>query len=156
MNERSLNREKIMAELEAIRTANPDGLLYPHEAVAWAASHPDSELHSQIEWDDTKAAAEYRADQVRQIIRVIVVQSKESPQMVRAYISQPSDRTHGGGYRRIEESLARARAELVNEALRKIATMENSFTHLPELSPLFQKIKDDVREFSQAGMKAVA
>lgn len=156
MANEKLDREKIHAELEAVRAADSDGVLYPKAVVAWARDNPDSVLHSQIEWDDTKAAEEYRADQVRQIIRVVVVQSAETAGMIRAYVSQPSDRVHGGGYRTIAESLAKARQELVNEALAKLTTMENSFGHLPELSPLFEGIRRLAKDFAQALVKAAA
>lgn len=152
----ALDREKIMAELEAIRSAEPDGILYPQNAVQWARNNPESELHGKIEWDDGKAAEAYRVDQVRAIIRVIVIPGKEGPEPIRAYVSQPSDRVHGGGYRRVEESLAKARAELVNDALRKLQTIGNGYTHLPELAPLFEGIRNVVREFQQSKITVAA
>ncbi len=151
-----LDREKVYAELEAIRAADSDGVLYPKNVVQWARENPESTLHGELEWDDAKAAEEYRTDQARAIIRVVVVQSKETPDMIRAYVSQPSDRVHGGGYRRVEESLAKARAELVNDALRKLATIGNGFTHLPELAPLFDGIKGLVQQFAQAKVSVAA
>lgn len=142
-----LKREKLTEEFEAIRSLDKDGLLRPEVAVLWARQNPDSELHRKLEWDDSEAAEQWRVDQVRQLIRVIVVPSSETGQHVRAYVSQPSDRVHGGGYRPISESLAKARQELVNEALATVKRLRNQFAHLPELDPLFTAIEHDVDEY---------
>jgi hypothetical protein len=124
-----------------------DGKLHPEAAVAWAKGKPESELYSVIEWDDAKAADAHRIAQVRGLIRIVVVQSKETARNVRAYLSQPSDRAHGGGYRKMEDALAAARQELVNDALATVERIKDRFTHLPELASLFLEIDRAVAGF---------
>lgn len=142
-----LKREQLKTELEEIRGMSDDGLLHPEKAVLWARQHKKSQLYANLEWNDTAAAEKYRIDQVRQIIRVIVLPSDQTEQLVRAYVSLPSDREHGGGYRTIQDGLTRARQELVNEALKELRNFSNRYTHLPELGPVFKSVEGLVDGF---------
>lgn len=47
------------------------------QAVITAASEPDHPLHDRFEWDDTAAAAKYRLDQARRLIRVVRIEYQE-------------------------------------------------------------------------------
>jgi len=73
-----------------------------------------------------------------------VIQSSETAKNIRAYVSQPSDRQNGGGYRPTQDALAAARQELVNEALNVLTSTRTRFTHLPELDPLFARVDEVV------------
>jgi len=137
----------VRQELELVRELSRDGLLRPGNVVAWARQHVNSVIHGQLEWDDTKAGEAYRIDQARQLIRVIVTYSTEVRGTVRAYISQPSDRVRGGGYRTYENSILQARQELVADALNELRNLSNRWTHLPELGPIFAVLEKAVREF---------
>jgi hypothetical protein len=142
-----LLREKLREELEKVREASPDRKLHAEKAVEWAKTHRRSTLAGLLEWDQAKAADAYRVEQVRHIIRVVVITPPEMPRTVRAYVSMASDRTHGGGYRPTAEALARGRQELVNEALMVLRRLRDRFTHLPELDPLFTNVARLVDEY---------
>lgn len=92
---------EIQQALEAIRLADPAGLLHP-EAVVEAAKDEASVLHSRFEWDDTKAAAAHRLAQAAHLIRVCVTVLPDSNAPVRVYASLPDDRgaPQGAGPRR--------------------------------------------------------
>ena len=137
--------EQIRTELEEVRKLSEDRLLHPEKAVAWARQNKDSALYSSLEWNDAEAAEQYRIEQVRQLIRVVVIPSTETGRKIRAYISHPSDRVNDGGYRRVEESLALARQELVAEAIKTVCTLRNRYTHLPELDEMFFEIEKIAR-----------
>lgn len=142
-----LKKEVILRELEEVRALSEDGLLHPEKAVAWARQHRESEIYKHLEWNDGLAAEQYRVEQVRQVIRVVVINSSETDQTVRAYISTPTDRVTGGGYRQMNDALMRARQELINEALKTLENFGNRYAHLPELDTLFSRISEGVREF---------
>jgi len=60
------------------------------EVLVEAASNPGSPLHECFEWDDTKAAAEYRKVQARLILRSLTVTVQEDddhePVQVNAFV----------------------------------------------------------------------
>jgi len=55
----------IGAELEGLRD---DGVLHTKRVLQWARENTSSALHKALEWDDSKAAEEYRLHQMRDII----------------------------------------------------------------------------------------
>lgn len=76
--------EKVNKDLEKI------GELTPENIVSYAESHPRSELHKCFTWDDTKAAAEWRKQEARQVVCCLVYtedEPKEEPTQIRVYQS---------------------------------------------------------------------
>ena len=61
-----LDANKVGQELDALR--NEEGVLDIHEVLEWATNHPKSELAKGLEWDDDRAAFEYRLHQLRVIV----------------------------------------------------------------------------------------
>jgi hypothetical protein len=89
------------AELDLIRQ-RAGGFLRPADVVDHAKSKK-SALHGFFEWDDGKAAAQYRLAQARAIIRVVVQVNEQSSEKVRAFVSLQQDRNSAGGYRAFAE-----------------------------------------------------
>lgn len=85
-------------ELETMAAAN-NGVVTV-DMVIDAAKNEDSPLHSHFEWDNDKAAENYRRWQARALIArcKITIASSEGVE-VRAFVSLTQDRTSGGGYR---------------------------------------------------------
>ena len=141
MNEHRLT---VTSELEQIRQKH-GGLLKPEDVVAFARNKRTA-LHSEFEWDDAKASAEFRLEQARRVIRVsvTVLPSPHSDQEpVRAYVSVASDRAQpGGGYRSFADVMTDddMRAELVNEALGEAKRWRRKYERLRELAPIFRAI----------------
>ena len=141
MNEHRLS---VTSELEQIRQKH-GGLLKPEDVVAFARNKRTA-LHSEFEWDDAKASAEFRLEQARRVIRVsvTVLPSPHSDQEpVRAYVSVASDRAQpGGGYRALADVMSddEMRAELVNEALGEAKRWRRKDERLRERSPIFRAI----------------
>ena len=70
--------------------------------VLQAAQDENNILHRFFEWDDTEAAKQYRREQARSLIqRCKITVLDSTPTHVRAFISLPSDRESGGGYRMV-------------------------------------------------------
>lgn len=64
------------------------------------AKDESSPLHKHFEWDDTEAAEQYRRQQARVLIqRCKITLLDTDPVQVRAFVSLPTDRENGGGYR---------------------------------------------------------
>jgi len=88
------------------------------------ARQEGSILHKHFEWDDSKAAEQYRRDQARALIqRCKITLVDNTPVQVRAFVSLPSDRDAGGGYRLTAEVVSdeTMKAELVRDIKMTIA-----------------------------------
>lgn len=75
------------------------GRLTP-EQVLEAASDPKSALHSQFEWDDSKAAYAHRLDQARELIRRVKIELVVEERTIKAvaYVRDPDRQTSEPGY----------------------------------------------------------
>lgn len=144
--------DELLAEFVSIR--GKAAVVSPAAAVDWARKNKRSVLHSKLEWNDKIAGEEYRQGQVRAILRVIVIPSQEQPRVVRAWISNPSDRVVDGGYRPLAESLATGRTALVDEAIGSMRQWRNRYTHLPELDTLFDAIDRAIDKWEASRHKA--
>lgn len=133
--------------IEAVRAADPEGLLRP-EAVVEAARDDSSPLHSYFTWDDTEAARRQRLHEARHLIRVAVTVLPNSTEPVRAFVSlstergkaQPGRVTGGSGYRLITKVLTdeQAREQLLADALRELEAFRRKYARLAELAPVFK------------------
>jgi hypothetical protein len=70
------------------------------DQVIELARDEDSILHKHFTWDDTKAAEAYRKQEARALIQRCKIRLVENePVEIRAFVSLPTDRENGGGYR---------------------------------------------------------
>ena len=109
----------VKSELEALQR---NGLLKPSSVVE-AARDVNSPLHSHFEWNDGEAAEKWREEQARNLIRSITIEvDAGQPVTVRAYISIPSDRADGSGYRSFADVMSSSvlRSQLASEIESKI------------------------------------
>ena len=74
--------EKVYSELETIRTKSPQSI------VDYAEEHPDSELYKCFTWDDSKAANEWRKQEARQVVRLLVFADDETKQPTQIRVLQ--------------------------------------------------------------------
>ena len=82
------------------------------------AKDENSILHKHFEWDDSEAADQYRRQQARALIQKCRIQLVETePVSIRAFVSLPTDRGAGGGYRLTSEvvSDANMKEELLHD-----------------------------------------
>lgn len=96
-------RRALEARLEKIRLQN-GGVLTP-DAVVKDAKNRNSPLHEHFEWDDTKAAYQYRLDQARELIRKVRVEVVTSTHTVCApmYVRDPRVDADKQGYAPVAE-----------------------------------------------------
>ena len=130
-------KDKVKQELEQIQKEH-GGVLHPQHVVDFARNK-NSALHSRFEWDDGKAAKAYRIVQARQLIRVYVQVAADNVTEVRAFVSLPSDREAGGGYRSTDSVMTdeQRRAELLQMALKELAIFRRKYATLEQLAQVF-------------------
>ena len=80
--------------------AKRNGGILKVDDVLEEAKNVNSVLHQHFEWDDSEAAEHYRRQQARALIQRCRIQLVETePVKIRAFVSLPTDREQGGGYR---------------------------------------------------------
>lgn len=134
--------DPLKAEILAVAASSPDGLLRPSALVEYAASNPESELHNHFKWNDAEAAAEYRIQQARQLIRLVIKFEPRVNRIVRGFVSVATDRINDGGYRTVESALDNPllRGQLVEQALNDLAGVRGRYKHLPEMDAVFDAV----------------
>jgi hypothetical protein len=130
----------IADELEAVARIH-EGLLRPMDVVDYARN-PNTVLHSKFEWDNTKAAEEYRLWQAREIIVQVKVQMVQGlkQQDYQVYVSLREDRQQdGGGYRYLVDVMKNPsrRAMFLAEALADFEVWKRKYSALTELASIF-------------------
>ena len=130
----------IRDELLALMDADPDRMLHPRRIVEWARTHHGSALYKAIEWDDEKAAEEYRLSQVRSLIKMHVITDEHEPQMV----SLSFDRAKGGGYRDIDDVLQDRDLSkiMLRDALDDLQRVQKRYERVAELTSVWVSVED--------------
>ena len=127
--------EKVYSELETIETKSPQNI------VDYAEEHPDSELHKCFTWDDSKAANEWRKQEARQVVRLLVFADDETKQPTQIRVLQKAMdayepvKTIVRNNDEYAKLLARARAELkaFRERYKQINELEKVLEAIDEL-----------------------
>ena len=137
-----MTNQVVIRELNRLAAEN-GGVLKPERVVA-SASANESPLHKYFEWDDTKAAAEHRIQQARELIRV-VVQYQGPPSesvLTRVFVSLTTDR-RDGGYRVMTDVMSDEvmRARLLRDALEEMRRFETKYAKLKELARVIEAIQ---------------
>jgi hypothetical protein len=132
----------IRGELKKLRRQN--GAHDPHDVLGWARSHPKSKLHGLFQWDDGKAAEQYRLGQARRIIKIYVRQETDGGLDEVPYVSVPNLRhTDSGSYydAKTVATHEEFRLSVINEVKAKLADMRTTYqTMMPELEPVWAAI----------------
>jgi hypothetical protein len=140
--------QKIGCELEQIKERNANTI------VQVAKKNKSSELHKCFEWDNTKAAEEYRLDQARLVLRSITVimevdndGEKESVK-IRAYESVNLPSIDGEKqlmtYVPIKQALSTPdlRNQVISGLKQTISEAETIAETYSKLVPTFKKVKE--------------
>jgi hypothetical protein len=151
-------KSDVKRELSALADKAEAGLLQPESIVEYAKKNPKSALHGEFEWDNARAATEYRLQQARELLRVYVTVVPQTLQTVRGFLSVPTDRANGGGYRRTEDILKNdaLRRQMVIDTLKKVEQLKSAVSYLPELQPFFTELTALVDRYRSAAVTAQA
>jgi len=120
--------------------------------VVKAARPPGSPLHDLFEWNDGKAATEYRLSQARKLLQAFVLYAPGTRQEMRGFVSLTEDRQEGNGYRSTEAVLGdqTLRGQLERQGYRELAAFARSFRtrfgRLEVFTPIVEAIEQFVTE----------
>src|ERR1043165_552005 len=104
-------------------------MLHAENVVTWARRHPRSALHRQFEWNNSRAANEFRLWQARRIIQINVIAEDGAPQLV----SLSFDRAKGGGYRDVRDvASSRELSEIM---------LQDALDELQRLQARYQRVR---------------
>lgn len=145
------------AELDEIAASN-GGVVHPKKVVAFAANKK-SALHGEFTWDDKEAGQRLREMEARQLIRVYVRHVPSIQRRARAYISVPSDRANGDGYRSVEKVLENPSlvSQMVDEVRKRITSLSESYSYLRFMDGLWPRLLNEVdRYLEESKAKHVA
>ena len=120
------------------------------EDVVADAKRKRSLLHAYFEWDDTAAAAEYRLEQARHLMRnvSIVIEGREDKEPVRAFVRLASN-TH---YRSLSIVLGddEMRDDFLAQAMRELRSWQRRYADYAELAEVFAAIGVTEKEMAVA------
>lgn len=130
-------RERVADELAAIGRR---GKLDPKRVVEWAREHPESTLHGQFQWDDSKAAEEFRIWQARKLIVSVEVEYHDGEKR-QVWVSPLPAR--GKGYRQLVDVLSEeeSRAQFLAQALDELTRLYAKYADLHELAGVWAEVK---------------
>jgi hypothetical protein len=130
-------KEIAKAELFRLQKLNRKRKLLP-VAVVNAAKDANSPLHGYFEWNDGKAADQYRLSQARQLIASVTIIS-DGETSYPAFVSLSIDRLTGG-YRATSDVLADddLRRELLSTAMGELNAMKDRYRRISELASVIQ------------------
>lgn len=143
---------QVYTALENIRHRNR-GVITP-EAVLQAAKRKNNPLHSEFEWDNSKAAKRYRLEQARYIVRSIEVVHEKGPVMesrVYEITSGRSENKEGAKpvshkYKTLDDILSNKndRAAMVDRARRDLRAWLHKYGMLDELQDVIDTVRGAV------------
>lgn len=140
----TIKSKKIVAELKQLSNKH-NGILSP-ETVIKAARNPASVLHSQFEWNNSKAAHQYRLWQARHLLRVVVeiISDGKNKTPVNVFVSLTPDRDGcRGGYRQTVDVVSDKVLynTMLSNALDELKTFRNKYQFIKELAVIFGEIQ---------------
>ncbi len=134
-----MKRDQIKHELAALQKSAKGGILHASQVVEWAEKNRKSALHSQFEWDNSKAADEYRLWQARRLIVLNIVSEDSSPQVV----SLRFDRPRGGGYRAMNDVVEREDLSrmMLEDAMADLRRVRDRYQLVKELTAVWAEVE---------------
>lgn len=143
---RGAKADVVGRQIERLRKANGGDVT--EEVVVAAAEDAKSVLHPFFEWNDRKAAHEFRLNQGRTLIRSIKIVTTESPDTpIRAFWSVRRDADSPRVYTSIQVALADddLRGQLIADAMRELESFKRKYGELREFADVVLAIENTVR-----------
>jgi len=127
--------------------AEERGVCAPGDLVDHARP-ADSRLHPLFEWDDQKAAEQFRVSQARHLIAIIRPQYNEAEGPVRAPAFVHVQINGQDGYKRVDRVLDQPElwAMAIDECLGLLRAIQARYDSLVELKPIWEALKRVERE----------
>lgn len=145
---KQLNCKSIVDELNEVYSITNS--IEAQDVVDYARVHTNSEFHKGLEWNDDKAANEYRKNQVHQIISdIIIVQTTDNAEPIftndnsRSYVIQAYSHIDSvSGYLPTISIMQTTdtRDELIQKALRELNYWKEKYKNLVEFDNIVNAI----------------
>ncbi len=147
-------KSQIATELAHIQELS-GGVLLPAKVVEFARN-PETALHRQFEWDDTEAAAKWRLEQARQVIRLHVTVVGEDASPVRAFVSLSTDRKGAGGYRALADVMSDPGMadQMLRDAMGELRIVQRKYQQIKALRPIWEAMEKVDRGDGSEGVRA--
>jgi hypothetical protein len=135
--------DPIDRELDEIMSGSDEQTIHPADVVEFAKD-PSTALHKRFEWDDGKAAHQYRVWQAREIINarmVVLDDGKGGRHAVRAYVSLTTDRD-AGGYRKTSDVIGNdaMRERLLADCRSDLRRVKKKYEHFRHVAEAMKKV----------------
>ena len=147
---RSGSRHKVKAEVVGAicERLEDEGRLTPRELLNEATPY-DSPLHNEFEWDNDKAATEYRIYQARNIINSLTVTiSTEQKEPVRAFFNITQANASYTSTKVIMQDKG-SREILLKQAYSEMQEFKKKYKALSELEPVITSITQVSNELQE-------
>jgi hypothetical protein len=143
-NAKQADAQAIGEALERLTNEN-GGRLKPQHLVT-AAQNRRHVCHKHFEWDDAKAAAEYRLDQARNLISIIYVETAVIEEPTHAYVSVRDG--IGTAYRSAGEIITNRDLQRLVEAaaLRDLEAWETRYADLAAICDMVRAARQRLEE----------
>lgn len=138
---------------DVFRQLENSGGLTPKRLVEVSKPN-DAPLHNEFEWNDKKAAQQYREAQAGHLIRCLVVRKEESSeQTTRVYfpVSEPKVYTNITTILKNDNY----RERMLEQAKREMISFKVKYKNLSELEPVFESIAKVTRGLEVVNRDAV-
>lgn len=99
----------------------------------------EAPLHNEFEWDDVKAAEEYRLQQARHIINCLLIEDDSQQEMVRAFFNLAESAPEYRSIRTIMADETQSEA-LLQVALHELQAFERKYAQISKFKALFAEI----------------
>lgn len=143
-----LKPQVVGAELEKIERTN-DGRLLASDVLE-AARNPKNPLNLCFEWDDTKAAEQYRIKQAQALIGSLVVEiiGEKAGQPIRKYVSVRDD--GGRHYSDIDRAMSTKgmREQVLASAVQQVEIWSLKYRQYQELAAIHSAVEKTKRKLS--------
>ena len=125
--------DKVYSELEQIAERTPQNV------VDYAAEHPESELYKCFTWDDTKAANEWRKQEARQVMRLLVFEDENEEESIKVRVLQKTAEE----YKPVTQIVRNKDEykELLKRAKAELSAFKERYKTLTELETVLEAIE---------------
>lgn len=127
------------AIFQELTDKDPNGLITPASVVE-AAVPIASPLHRFFTWDDHEAAQKQRINEAQRLLQTYVVYNEEVKQEMRVFTSLERDRFSGGYRWTMDVVQSDLREELLQTALKELASLQRKYEGLEALSQVWSSV----------------
>lgn len=121
------------------------------EQVLSLAKDGDSPIHSYFEWDDKKAAKNFRLIQAAQLIKVVIVDESPKSPPTYQYLKLTAD--SGTGYFDSDQETESIYDQLIEPGINELRQFKARYHNLEGFRPVIEAIEEVERKYQDVSSK---